>query len=68
MAEEKKYERKYYHYYNYCSECPHRGDAHGMNCLECCPVKLEQVESGGDYPNKKELNDAFNKTMLRILS
>ena len=21
-----------------CKCCPHRNDAHDMNCIECCPV------------------------------
>ena len=25
--------------YPECATCKHRGEKHGMNCLECCPVE-----------------------------
>jgi len=40
---EKKYEKKWYHVYNYCSQCAHRNDTHDMNCIECCPVKKGNI-------------------------
>lgn len=36
--------KKWYHVYDYCKECEHRNDKHGMNCMECCPVKNNKIK------------------------
>lgn len=33
--------------YPECKKCPHKGETHGMNCLECCPVEYEPFCSCG---------------------
>lgn len=29
--------------YPECATCRHKGEKHGMNCLECCPVERRQL-------------------------
>ncbi len=43
MKIESIYNPKVYHVYEYCKKCNHRNDTHDMNCLECCPVKNENI-------------------------
>jgi len=28
-----------------CTTCKHKGEEHGMNCLECCPVDRKLKEN-----------------------
>ena len=67
-TQQKPYDRKWYHIYNYCAQCPHNSDAHDMNCLECCPVKNKEVESGGDYLNKEELAKKHQQKIRQLLT
>lgn len=43
-TQEIEYKRKWYHPYEYCSGCFARNDKHDMNCVECCPVKMEKPQ------------------------
>ena len=61
------YKRKWYHVYNYCALCPHNADAHDMNCMECCPVQRDGVDSGGMYEKQEELARDFKKKVEDLL-
>lgn len=34
--------------YPECETCRHKGEKHGMNCMECCPVERQMK---GGVPN-----------------
>ena len=58
----KTYERKWYHFYAYCSECFARNDMHDMNCVECCPVKNNEIPEVL-YENQEELLEKKRKKL-----
>jgi len=60
------YQRKWYHVYTHCSSCFAKDDMHDMNCIECCPVKNEEVEKVM-YANQDELFDKKVKAFRKAL-